>query len=118
VLINEWGYSSLGGPVKPAITGLAPEQTSVCEVGAWHYAWRESHTPAEQTLYVQIALKLFATYPGVLGSFFYDWGDDPTCFHCGRSECPSECGWGLVDSAGKPKPAYDAFKEIIARFYQ
>ena len=58
----------------------------------WNNVWRKEHSPEEQAAYVRIALKIFATYPNVIGCFFYDWGDDAVCYHCGRKECPGECG--------------------------
>lgn len=39
------------------------------------------------------------------------------CYHCGQSDCPSECYWGIVDSNKQPKAAYRAVKEAIARYY-
>jgi hypothetical protein len=116
VLINEWGYSSLGGlPKPPGRKGV--RGSPVCDAQGWHYVWDKEHSPAEQAAYARIGLKIFATYPHVLGGFWYDWQDDPICGHCGRANCPAECGWGLVDGAGQPKPAYHAFKETVEQHY-
>jgi hypothetical protein len=114
VLINEWGYSSMQGSGKALGKKIG---NGVCERQSWHNVWKKAHSPEEQAEYVNIALKIFATYPNVMGSFFYDWGDDPACYHCGQKGCPSECGWGMVDSEGKPKPAYHTFKDIAAQYY-
>jgi hypothetical protein len=119
VLINEWGYSSLGGPPKPrSPRGSGAEGlNTVCAGQAWHYAWREGHSPEVQAAYLRIGLKIFATYPHVMGSFLYNWGDDAVCYHCGNADCPAECGWGLVDADGVPKAAYYAVQETVERYY-
>jgi hypothetical protein len=39
------------------------------------------------------------------------------CYHCGQKGCPGECGWGMVDSQGKPKAAYYAFKALAQEFF-
>jgi hypothetical protein len=114
VLIHEWGYSSLQGSGIPLRRKVA---NSVCQNQAWKYVWRNEHSPEEQAAYVQTGMKIFATYPNVAGCFFYDWGDDPVCYHCGAKGCPAECGWGLVDSQGKPKPAYYALKAMAKEFF-
>lgn len=114
VLINEWGYSSTQG------SGVSLQQkvgNIVCQRQAWNRVWRKEHSLEEQAAYVAIALKIFGTYPNVVGSFFYDWGDDAVCYHCGRRGCPSECGWGLVDIQGNPKPAYNTLKAIAREYF-
>jgi hypothetical protein len=117
VLVNEWGYSALGAVGESPKGPLPPGVNGVCVARAWNNVWGGAHTPAVQADYFRIALKIFATYPHVLGSFIYDWGDDAVCYHCGQTECPSECGWGIVDSQGTPKPAYYAVKEITSAYY-
>ncbi len=114
VLINEWGYSSIEGsgiPLKQKVGN------PICDGQKWKNVWGKGHTPEEQAAYVQIALKIFGTYPNVVGCFFYDWGDDAVCYHCGQKGCPSECGWGMVDPQGKPKPAYDVFKTLAPEYF-
>lgn len=44
-------------------------------------------------------------YPHVLGSFLFCFKDAAHCYHCGASDCPSECCWGITDVEGKPKKA-------------
>ena len=44
-------------------------------------------------------------------------GDDAVCHHCGQTNCPSECGWGMTDPQGKPKPAYDVFKSLAPEYF-
>ena len=114
VLINEWGYPSIEGSGKPLKQKVG---NPVCDKQKWINVWRKEHSPEEQAAYVQIALKIFGTYPNVAGCFFYDWGDDAVCYHCGQKGCPSECGWGMVDSQGKPKPAYYTFKSVAPEFF-
>jgi hypothetical protein len=114
VLINEWGYSSIQGSGKPLKQKVG---NVVCEKQAWNNVWRKEHSPEEQAAYARIALKIFATYPHVVGCFFYDWGDDAVCYHCGQKECPGECGWGMVDPQGNPKPAYYVFKTLAREYF-
>ena len=118
VLINEWGYSSLGKVGEFDGHALPPGVNPVCETQSWTNWWSDGHTPEVQAAYLRIGLKIFATYPHVLGSFIYCWGDDAVCYHCGQAGCPSECGWGLVDSEGKPKVGYYAVKETVDQFYR
>ncbi|MGO8792817.1 MAG: hypothetical protein ACLQVL_36260 [Terriglobia bacterium] len=114
VLINEWGYSSIEGSGKPLHKKIG---NPVCEKQKWNNVWGKGHTPEEQAAYVEIALKIFGTYPNVVGCFFYDWGDDAVCYHCGQTNCPAECGWGMTDPQGKPKPAYDVFKRLAPAYF-
>jgi hypothetical protein len=118
VLINEWGYSSLGRVAAPPKGELPPGVNAVCVGHAWTNVWRGAHDPEVQAAYLRIGLKIFATYPHVLGSFIYDWGDDAVCYHCGQADCPSECGWGIVDSQGQPKAGYYAVKETVMQYYR
>jgi len=115
VLINEWGYSSLEGSGRPLKRKVGNE---VCDRQLWDRAWRKQHSPEEQAEYVRLALKIFATYPDVAGCFFYEWNDDPLCSYCGSVGCPNDCGWGLVDVHGNPKPAYYAFQAMAREYFQ
>jgi hypothetical protein len=117
VLINEWGYATLGGLPKPSVVEIGPGVNTVCDTRAWHNVWKKEHTVREQGQYLATGLKLFATYPNVLGSFLYCWGDSETCWHCGSPMCPAECGWGIVDNRGVPKASYGVFKETVRRYY-
>ncbi|MFV0400375.1 MAG: hypothetical protein ACK5LX_07105 [Oscillospiraceae bacterium] len=45
------------------------------------------------------------------------WKDAKHCYHCGQTECPAECFWGIVDNDGEPKAAYYAVKKAIAEYY-
>ncbi len=114
VLINEWGYSSLEGSGKPLGRKVG---NPVCEQQKWNHEWGGGHTPAVEAAYIRIAMKIFATYPNVAGCFFYDWEDQAVCYHCGTKGCPAECGWGLLDVEGKPKPAYDAMKAMAHEYF-
>jgi hypothetical protein len=119
VVANEWGYSS-GGAVVPKPedeNNVKPGLNSVCEAFAWHHEVEGGHTEEVQAKYLRRGLQIFAENPNVLGSFLFSWKDAPTCYHCGRPLCPSECFWGIVDQDGKPKPAYHAVKEAIREFY-
>lgn len=117
VLINEWGYSSLGG-IPKIVKNEKGKELSVCEAGAWKTAWKKEHSPEEQAEFIKAQLTYFNNHSKVMGSFFYCWEDHEKCWSCGKQSCPAECGWGLVDTKGNLKPSYHAFKETIASFAQ
>jgi hypothetical protein len=117
VIIHEWGYSSIGR-VKERPEGSAPEGWNGwnCYEKAWYNVWKREHSEAEQAEFVKAAMTLFAEVPYLAGNFFFRWRDPPTCWQCGQPDCPSECGWGLLDVKGKPKLAYYAYKEAVKSF--
>ncbi len=51
----------------------------------------------------------------MLGQLYFRWADQPTCWQCGKPDCPAETAWGLVDLEGRPKPSYYAYKDGVAR---
>jgi len=119
VLANEWGYSS-GGVVVPT-----PEDTSnvplgwptVCYCNAWHHEVEGGHTDEVAAQYMKEGLRIFAEHPHCLGSFIFCWKDALHCYHCGKSDCPAECFWGIVDTNTQPKAAYYAVKEALEAYY-
>jgi len=121
VLISEWGYSS-GGKVIPKPDDYVQngDITSVCDLKCWHNAYKgeSEHTEALQAEYLEIGLKLFATYPDLLGNFVFCWKDGATCYHCGQSECPAECFWGVVHQDESPKPAYYVIQQMAKEYYK
>jgi hypothetical protein len=50
-----------------------------------------------------------------MGVVFYRWEDQDKCWQCGSPDCPAETAWGLVDLHGRPKPAFEAFREGVSR---
>ncbi len=120
VLANEWGYSS-GGRVKsirPDASVLPAGIPDVCYEKSWFHEVEGGHTRAVQAKYLRRGLEIFAENPYVIGSFLFCYKDARHCYHCGASDCPSECYWGIVDVDGKPKEAYDAVKQAIRDFYK
>lgn len=112
VIINEWGYSSLQeGPITDDPERKKPYNQDVCRNKRWGKVWRERHSPEEQAEYLSECIRIFAEHPKVIGNFFFRYGDTPTCWQCGQPECPAECAWGMVDTAGNPKLAYHALKQ-------
>jgi len=113
VLVNEWGYSSAGELMSPQ------QQASgayVCQHKRWRHAWGGGHTPEVQAEYVGAAFEAFrARREMLLGAFFYRWEDQEKCWQCGAPDCPAETAWGLVTRENKPKPAFNAFKNGVAR---
>lgn len=120
VLANEWGYSS-GGNVRehrPDASQLPEGIPDTCYVKSWFHEVDGGHTREVQTEYIRRGYEIFADHPHSLGSFLFCLKDAKACYHCGESDCPSECYWGIVDTMGNKKPAYYAVKQAIAEFYK
>ena len=112
VLVNEWGFSSAGEVMTEA--ELA-EGGPNCRLRKWRHTWGPGHTPEGQAAFVREAFEAFRSErEALLGVFFYRWEDQQRCWQCGSPECPVETAWGLVDLAGKPKAALEAFREGAA----
>jgi hypothetical protein len=113
VLVNEWGFASAGG--------VQSDQESrsgqpVCALRKWRHTWGAGHTPEGQARFVRAAFEAFrAQRDHLLGVFFYRWEDQERCWQCGSPECPAETAWGLVDTHGRPKPSFDAFRQGVDR---
>lgn len=119
VLANEWGYSS-GGAVKsqrPDPSVLPEGIPDVCYEKAWFHDVEGGHTPEVQAEYLRRGLEIFSQNPHAMGSFLFCYKDALHCYHCGASDCPSECYWGIVDVNEEPKPAYYAVKKAIKDYY-
>lgn len=119
VLANEWGYSS-AGIVKEEMpdSSILPDGiTEVCYGKSWYYGVDGGHTEEVQAAYLRRGLEIFAQNPHALGSFIFCYKDAKHCYHCGESDCPAECYWGIVDVNEQPKKAYYAVKEAIRDFY-
>ena len=113
VLVNEWGFSSAGGAMtaEEVASGLP-----VCQLHKWKYTWGPGHTPEGQARFVERAFEAFHSCKDMLlGVVFYRWEDQEKCWQCGSADCPAETAWGLVDLHGRPKPAFDAFREGARR---
>lgn len=120
VLANEWGYSSGGelAPEKPDPDEVPTGLPDVCYLKKWFYEVDGGHTPKVQADYLDRGLKLFAEHPHCIGSFLFCWRDAYHCYHCGASDCPAECYWGIVTPDCRPKPAYDAVKKALEQYYR
>lgn len=84
----------------------------------WFHEAKGGHTPEVQADYFRRGHRIFAQHPHCLGSFMFCWRDAYHCYHCGASDCPAECYWGIVDTQCRPKPAYYAVKEALAEYYK
>jgi hypothetical protein len=114
VLVNEWGYSSVGGLMTAAEAARDPWP---CELKKWKHGWGVGHNPETQAEFVKAAMEAFrSTGDAFMGCLFYRWEDQERCWQCGKSDCPAETGWGLVHQDGTPKPALDEFSLGSARF--
>ena len=119
VLANEWGYSSGGDvtKVRPEEKDILLGWTDVCTAKKWFNESKGGHTEEVQAEYLRRGLELFANHPHCMGSFMFCWRDAHNCYHCGQTECPAECFWGVVGEDLKPKKAYYAIKKAIAEYY-
>lgn len=120
IIVNEWGYSSAGNTLSERPnSALVPDGWSdVCYTKSWyHNIATGPHTEKMQAEYFRRGLEIFANHPHVLGNFMFCFSDAETCWHCGQSECPAECFWGIVDVNCSPKPAYWAAKKAIEDYY-
>jgi hypothetical protein len=115
ILINEWGYSSAGDLMNDAERERAwgGAYYRSCMIHKWPFAWGGGHTPEVQAQYIREALRVFREHrQRLIGMFFYRWEDQEKCW-CGRTDCPCETRWGLVDLSGRPKPGLHAFQEGV-----
>lgn len=119
VLANEWGYSSGGRTMRcrPDPSILPEGLPDVCYEKAWFHEVEGGHTDTVQAEYLRRGLEIFAEHPHALGSFLFCFKDAAHCYHCGASDCPSECYWGITDVEGHPKKAYEAVKKAIKSYY-
>lgn len=120
VLANEWGYSS-GGAVqveRPNPEDIPLGWTDVCFAKSWFHEVEGGHTEQVQANYLRRGLEIFAGNSHVMGAFLFCWKDAVRCYHCGLSDCPAECFWGIVDQNGQPKPAYFAVREALELYYK
>ncbi|MGE5557267.1 MAG: hypothetical protein ACM3WV_01505 [Bacillota bacterium] len=117
VLVNEWGYSSLGESPHAGRTSKNRYNQDVCRTGAWPRVWKKEHSRTEQAEYIRACLKIFASHPHVRGNFFFKWSDDSHCWQCGEPDCPAECAWGLVDVHGSPKEAYYSYRDAVSECF-
>ncbi len=69
------------------------------------------HTPKGQAAFYNELIGRLYRLPFVAGAMVYCWSDADACGYCGQPDCPVETRWGLVDSAGRPKPAYAAVQK-------
>ncbi len=120
LLINEWGYASEGGLLteEERRQSWNPGDFYVCcRFHKFGHAWGAGHTPEVQAEYIRETFKVFhRRRDKLLGCFFYRWEDQEKCW-CGRSDCPGETRWGIVDLSGRPKPGYYAFQEAVAQYF-
>lgn len=120
VLANEWGYSSGGAvaKVRPDPENLPEGIPDVCVEKKWFHQVEGGHTQEVQAEYLRRGLEIFAQNPHILGSFLFCFKDAVHCYHCGTSDCPSECYWGITDVEGRPKKSYAAVKQAIKDYYK
>ena len=120
LLINEWGYSAFGelmNEQERKDSWLGAYYTG-CRAHKWPFAWDKGHTPEVQGEYIRQAFEVFNKHRDrIIGMFLYRWEDQEKCW-CGKSDCPAETRWGIVDLQGKPKPGYYAFKEGVEKYFK
>lgn len=120
LLVNEWGYASEGELMteeEKRQAWMPGDFYGACKFRKFAHAWGGGHTPEVQAHYVRAALKVFHSHRDkLLGCFFYRWEDQEKCW-CGRTDCPGETRWGLVDRSGQPKPGFHAFRETVQEYF-
>lgn len=87
----------------------------------WLFTWPEhAHDEADQARFYERALTILLEHPRVLGLFVFSWTDhplgDPFCWRCEATDCPIETGHGILYGDETPKPAFQVFKDTIARY--
>ncbi len=113
VLINEWGFASAGDVMTAEDRA---REASTCECHRWPHTWGLGHTPEAQAQFIAQAFDVFVAHKDrMLGQFYFRWADQPTCWQCGKPDCPAETAWGVVDLNGRPKPSYYALRDGIRR---
>jgi hypothetical protein len=120
VLANEWGYSSGGAVTKkhPAESEIPLGWTDVCTAKKWFNESKGGHTEEVQAEYLRKGHELFAQNPHCIGSFMFCWRDAHNCYHCGQTECPAECYWGVMHEDLSPKKAYTVVQKAIKDYYK
>ena len=115
VLVNEWGYSSGGVIITEDLDwkNWPKGWSENCYGKGWRYHYNGEHSPEAAAAYIKRGLEIFINNPNCLGQFMFCFSDAKRCWHCGQSECPSECLWGIVDIDLNPKPAYYVVKEAL-----
>ncbi|NLI05421.1 MAG: hypothetical protein GX483_09215 [Actinomycetaceae bacterium] len=69
------------------------------------------HTVEGQAAFYNELMSRLLEHPHIAGTIIFSWKDAEVCFNCSYPNCPCETGWGITDSAEKPKPAYYVIKE-------
>lgn len=123
IIVQEFGYASAGITLTAQQTRDHPFTSAHdrCRWRGWMRTWDDhEHTPEDQAEYVAQCMEHFIAEPRVVGVIIWRWDDAPTCWLCGRpsTTCPGTGRWGLVDDAGRPKSALDAFREGASRLKQ
>lgn len=111
IIVQEFGYSAEGQMMSRSEdeSGIYP-----CEARKWRFSWNGAgHTPETQARFIEESFKVFARKPFVIGATYYNWKDSDECWQCGKSDCPIETAWGLMDRHGNLKPAYYSLKASV-----
>ncbi len=102
IIITEWSYPS---PETDPLNTF-PNQ--------WDGHERGVESQAE---YVAECISIFASYPEVIGAFWYQMADAHTgvCWECGQADCRLYSDWGLLYTDKTEKPAFFALSEAIKK---
>jgi len=114
IIIQEFGYASAGGMMtkEESDSGAFP-----CQIKKWRFAWKGAHTPEVQADFIAESYRIFAQKPFVIGATYYCWKDNTTCWQCGKSDCPAETAWGLLDRNNNLKPSYYSLKASLDTYF-
>ncbi|MBQ7543077.1 MAG: hypothetical protein IJT44_12390 [Clostridia bacterium] len=84
-----------------------------CEIGQQGTYGGFAHTPEGQAQYYADLLPRLRKMKCLAGMIIYCCQDGSVCWFCGLEGCPSETRWGLVDSTGVPKPAFETVRQCF-----
>lgn len=85
-----------------------------CELQDGYKLYGFEHNPEGQADFFSYIIPKIRNLDFVIGSIVYCWQDGDDCYVCGQEDCPVETKWGLVDSAGNPKPSYYAVQKAFS----
>ena len=77
------------------------------------------HTREDQAKFFADVIPQMANMDFVIGTFVYHFPETDSCYFCGQSDCPIECGWGIYrESDGMKFPAYYAIQKAYGELDQ
>jgi hypothetical protein len=83
-------------------------------LGKWRHLWgSKPASPARQAAFFAEALPILLSDERVAEVMLFMYQDLQTCWTCSQDTCPLETSWGFHDVKGRPKPVFDAVRDIL-----